>query len=62
MLSRLAATLRSRQAGGEGAAGENATIVLDDNCVVCSSIPRIRILRYADSSSGDVMIKATHRP
>lgn len=38
MLARLAATLRSRQpgVGGIGAttAGENTTVVLDDNCLV----------------------------
>lgn len=41
MLSRLAATLRSRQTGAEGGAaqGENTTIVVDDNCVVCSLSP-----------------------
>ncbi|CAG7984613.1 unnamed protein product [Penicillium salamii] len=41
MLGRLAANLRERQgiAGtgleGLGATGENATVVLDDNCTVC---------------------------
>lgn len=44
MLARLAATLRGRQ-GGAGAGGiggigdvpgEGASVVLDDNCVVCS--------------------------
>lgn len=39
MLARLAATLRSRQPGmgglGGPGEGENATVVLDDNCLVC---------------------------
>lgn len=41
MLARLASSLRGRQAlaGGAGglggAAGEGATIVLDENCLVC---------------------------
>lgn len=42
MLARLAATLRGGQAGTGGLAagmapGEGATVVLDDNCIVCSS-------------------------
>ena len=42
MLARLAATLRGRQGGAGGAGGlgavpgEGASVVLDDNCVVCS--------------------------
>jgi hypothetical protein len=40
MLARLAATLRGGQAGTGGLAaelapGEGATVVLDDNCLVC---------------------------
>jgi hypothetical protein len=43
MLARLAATLRGGQAGTGGLAaglapGEGATVVLDDNCLVCPSL------------------------
>jgi hypothetical protein len=40
MLARLAATLRGRQGGADGGGlgagpGEGASVVLDDNCLVC---------------------------
>lgn len=46
MLARLAATLRGGQAGTGGLAaglapGEGATVVLDDNCLVCYSFTPI---------------------
>ena len=46
MLARLAATLRGGQAGTGGLAaglapGEGATVVLDDNCLVCYYYPAL---------------------